>query len=357
MAAKEKNKTSISAIVRSQYFIPVLAIVVLLIFDLISNPAFFSIDFKGQTLSGNLITVFSHGAQYVILTVGMTFVTAASGGQDISVGAIMTIAAGVIFRFILSVSDGKDVSMGYILLAFLLAILVAMLCGAFNGILVSIFKIQPMVATLVLYTAGRQITQMINKGSNISIQDKTFKYFGQNIPNCPIPTPIIVTVVFLILIALLMKFTTIGLNIQSVGINEDAAKLNGMNPVFIKFITFVILGACSAIAAILYVTQTGTLSYATCGKDYEMDTILAVALGGNALSGGKFSIGAAVLGAYAYQLLLTSLNGWSFVESDGFKAYKAIIVIVLVVCSSTTVREKFGKLVKKIKKSGKMEVA
>lgn len=96
MAAKEKNKISISAIVRSQYFIPVLAIVVLLIFDLISNPAFFLIDFKGQTLSGNLITVFSHGAQYVILTVGMTFVTAASGGQDISVGAIMTIAAGVI---------------------------------------------------------------------------------------------------------------------------------------------------------------------------------------------------------------------------------------------------------------------
>ena len=349
MAAKEKNKISISAIVRSQYFIPVLAIVVLLIFDLISNPAFFLIDFKGQTLSGNLITVFSHGAQYVILTVGMTFVTAASGGQDISVGAIMTIAAGVIFRFILSVSDGTDVSMGYILLAFLLAIIVAMICGAFNGILVSIFKIQPMVATLILFTAGRSIAAWVNNNQLPIVKNETFTYFGGFIPGIPIPTPFFIAVLCLIVTGLLMKFTTIGLYTQAVGINESSSRLNGLNPAFIKFITFVILGLCVAVAALIKVSRFSTINYSVIAKDIEMDAILAVALGGNALSGGKFNLPASILGAYVIQFLTTTLYKLK-VNSEALSAYKAVVVIALVVFSAPVVRQKLGNLWKKISK-------
>jgi simple sugar transport system permease protein len=157
-----------------------------------------------------------------------------------------------------------------------------------------------------------------------------------------------------IVIMLVLKFTTIGLYTQSVGINESSSRLNGINPQFIKFLTFVILGLCVAVAGLIKVSRLSTINYSVIAKDIEMDAILAVALGGNALSGGKFNMTASILGAYVIQFLTTTLYKMN-VNSDALSAYKAVVVIVLVVLSTPIVRQKLSQLWKKI--APKKEVA
>ena len=238
--------------------------------------------------------------------------------------------------------------LGLLVLAVLAACVVSMLFGAFNGVLVAKFKIQPMVATLILYTAGRSIAAWINNNTLPVVNDPFFGYFGNFIPGIPVPTPIFIAVICMIIIALVMKFTTLGLYTQSVGINSHSARLNGLNPAFIKFLTYVILGLCVAVAGFIKVSRISTINYSVIAKDIEMDAILAVALGGNALSGGKFNMGASILGAYVIQFLTTTLFKFQ-VPSDALPAYKAVVVIILVVLSAPVVREKLSKLAKKAK--------
>ena len=173
--------------------------------------------------------------------------------------------------------------------------------GAFNGTPVAVFKIQPMVATLILYTAGRSIAAWINNNELPMISDPAFAYYGNFLPGVAVPTPIFIAVICMLLAWALLRFTNIGLYSQAVGINASAARLNGIHPQFVKFLTYVILGLCVAVAGFIKVSRFSTINYSVVAKDIEMDAILAVALGGNALSGGKFNIWASVLGAYVIQ--------------------------------------------------------
>ena len=218
-----------------------------------------------------------------------------------------------------------------------------MLFGAFNGILVAYFKIQPMVATLILFTAGRSIAAWINNNELPIISEPSFGYFGGYIPGIPIPTPFFIAMICVIVIMLVLKFTTLGLYTQAVGINGSSSRLNGINPQFIKFLTFVILGLCVAVAGLIKVSRLSTINYSVIAKDIEMDAILAVALGGNALSGGKFNMTASILGAYVIQFLTTTLYKMN-VNSEALSAYKAVVVIVLVVLSTPVVRKKMSQL-------------
>ena len=335
-----------------QLLIPIAAIVALALFNLIVDPSFFSIE-KGYNsagdpvLSGYLITILDYGSELAILAIGMTLVTAASGGQDISVGAAIAIAGSVILRVLCGTESRPETLKAPIIVAFLVAVVVAMLFGAFNGILVAYFKIQPMVATLILFTAGRSIAAWINNNELPIISDPSFGIYGGYIPGIPIPTPFFIAVACVIIIMLVLKFTTLGLYTQSVGINESSSRLNGINPQFIKFLTFVILGICVAVAGLIKVSRLSTINYSVIAKDIEMDAILAVALGGNALSGGKFNIWASILGAYVIQFLTTTLYKMN-VNSDALSAYKAVVVIILVVLSTPIVRKKLSQLGAKI---------
>jgi simple sugar transport system permease protein len=294
-------------------------------------------------LSGYLITILDYGSELAILAIGMTLVTAASGGQDISVGAAIAIAGSVILRVLCGNNSRPDTLQAPIIVAFLVACVVAMIFGAFNGILVAYFKIQPMVATLILFTAGRSIAAWINNNELPIISEPSFGYFGGYIPGIPIPTPFFIAMICVIVIMLVLKFTTLGLYTQSVGINESSSRLNGINPEFIKFISFVILGLCVAVAGLIKVSRLSTINYSVIAKDIEMDAILAVALGGNALSGGKFNMTASILGAYVIQFLTTTLYKMN-VNSEALSAYKAVVVIVLVVLSTPVVRKKLAQL-------------
>ena len=148
---------------------------------------------------------------------------------------------------------------------------------------------------------------------------------------------------------LVLKFTNLGLYTQAVGINASSSRLNGLNPAFIKWLSFVILGLCVAVVALIKTSRLSTINYSVIAKDIEMDAILAVALGGNVLSGGKFNIMASILGAYVIQFLTTTLYKFN-VSSDALPAYKAMVVIVLVVISAPAVKEKISSLGKSIRK-------
>lgn len=353
LGTKRSAGSKLKALVRHQIFIPVAALLLLVIFNLIADPGFFKITMEQNSngdpvLSGSIITILNNASELVILAIGMTLVTAASGGQDISVGANIAIAGSVMLRVLCGNAGVRPETMqAPIIVAFLAGCIVSMIFGAFNGTLVAYFKIQPMVATLILYTAGRSIAAWINNNQLPIINDVSFGYFGKFIPGIPIPTPVFIAAACVLVIMLVLKFTTLGLYTQSVGINSNASRLNGINPAFVKFLTYVLLGLCVAVAALIKVSRISSINYSVIAKDIEMDAILAVALGGNALGGGKFNMWGSILGAYVIQFLTTTLYRFN-VASDALPAYKAVVVILLVVMSAPKVRDKMTKLWKRV---------
>ena len=349
-------KNFIVKIVRNQLFIPILALMLLIVFNMGADIAthaetsFFKIILEPSStgnlvLSGNLITIIDNASELALLAIGMTLVTSASGGQDISVGATIAIAGSTILRIVKGYSP--DISGAkfavVIICAFLLCVVVSALFGAFNGALVAYFKIQPMVATLILFTAGRSIAAWINNNDNISINDTRFGYFGNFIPGIPVPTPVFITAICLVIIALVLKFTNLRLYSQSVGINASSSRLNGINPKTIKLLSFIILGICVAVCGFIKVSRTSSITYAVIANNIEMDAILAVALGGNNLGGGKFNMTASVIGAYVIQFLTTTLFRMK-VSSSAISAYKAIVVILLIIMSSPFIRKWFADM-------------
>ena len=349
----KKKENPLMGLVRNQMFIPVLALLALALFNLIADPGFFKItlgtnSLGNPVLSGYLITILDNGSELAILAIGMTLVTAASGGQDISVGAAIAISGSVLLRVLCGGNSRPETIQAPIIVAFLVSCVVAALFGAFNGVLVAYFKIQPMIATLILYTAGRSIAAWVNNNELPVVNDQTLTYFGGVIPGIPIPTPFFIAIICIVIITLVLKFTNLRLYTQSVGINQSSSRLNGLNPEFIKVITFVILGLCVAVVGLIKVSRVSTINYSVIAKDIEMDAILAVALGGNALSGGKFNMASSILGAYVIQFLTTTLYRYK-VQADALPAYKAVVVIILVVISAPTVRDWFSKVTKKFK--------
>jgi len=332
----------------SQLIIPLFSLLLLIVFNLIRDVSFFSISIVTNNqgypvLSGNLISILNGASAVAIMSIGMTLITSCCKGQDISVAAVAAIAGSVF----VSVLRSREITIPVIILAFLYACLVSVLFSLFNGVLVAVFKIQPMIATLILFSAGRSIAYWINGGATPTISNPLLAAIGGFIPGIPIPTPIIIMVIFLILIILVLKFTTLGLYTQVVGINEGTAHLNGINPVLVKLLAFVISGICVATAGCITVCRIGLINHETLLLDAEMDVILAVAIGGTALSGGRFNLYGSVIGAYIIQALTVTLYAMK-VPSAAVKAYKAVVIIIIVVISSPVVKEFIVKLYKRI---------
>ncbi len=341
----------------SQLMLPVVSLLLIAVFNLIRDPSFFSVEIAknnvGNTvLTGNLISILNGASELAVLAMGMTLVTAACGGQDISVGALAAVAGSMFVKVLRS----GEITIGSIVVAFLCCCAIAIVFGAFNGTLVSVFKIQPMIATLVLFTCGRSVAYWINGGATPTVESPLINAIGSFIPGVPIPTPIIIVAICGILFALLFKFTTLGLYTQTVGINQRAARLNGINTTFIKLLSFMILGVCCAVAGCIGVSRLGLINHETLLLEIEMDAILAVAIGGNALGGGKFKVSSSVLGAYAIQALTITLYAMK-VPSTAVKAYKAIVIILIVVIGSPVFKAYLSRLWAKLTSGRKAKEA
>lgn len=342
----------------SQLVIPLAALGILILFNLIRGFAigdlrFFSIGTRinndGNTvLTGNIISIIDDASALAIIAMGMTLVTAACGGQDISVGAVGAIS-GAVYVKVLDAFGLDNITIGGVIVALLAACAVTTLFMLFNGTLVAVFRIQPMIATLILFSCGRSIAYMITGSATPQLSGTLINSIGKTIPGVPIPTPIFFVVIMALILGLIFKLTNLRLYTQTVGINQGAARLNGINPMIIKLLSFVILGICVSLASMIQVCRLNQLSHKTLLDAIEMDAILAVAIGGNSLGGGKFRLVGSIIGAYIILMLQNTLNDMS-VKPESIKAYKAIVIIIIVIAGSPTVKSKFSALWKRIRK-------
>lgn len=313
-------------------FLPIVCLLLVLIVNLIQTPSFFVITVQNGVFYGYIIDILNRASGLIILSVGMSLTVASSAGTDISVGAVSALAGAVC---VAALGTGETYQVPYII-SILLALLVGIACGIINGYLVSIMNVQPMVATLILFTAGRGIAQLVTGSFILYVKPEHFGYLGNFIPGVPMPTPFFIAIFVVAITWLVLKKTPLGMYVQSVGINPQASRLIGLNSTLIIFLTYVFCGICAAAAGLISVSRTMSIDANNVGLYTELDAILAVAIGGNSLGGGKFSLIGSVIGAITIQALTTTLYAMH-VSADQLPLYKAIVVIIIVSLQSPVV--------------------
>ncbi len=321
-------------------FLPLVALAILVVFNIIFVDGFLSVEItQDGRLYGRIFDILNRSSSLIILSLGMTFVIA-TAGIDISVGAVVAISGAVCCSLIGGRGDG--VAETPMIIAMIAAICAGVVCGIWNGFLVAKIKIQPMVVTLILMVAGRGIAQLLTEGQIITVYYAPFSYIGGNIPGNIIPSPIIIAALMVCLVLFILKKTSLGLFIQSVGINPTASKYAGINVALIIFLVYAFSGFCAGVSGLIESSLIRAADANNAGLNMEMDAILAVALGGTLLSGGKFYIGGSIIGAITIQTLTTTMYAIG-VSSDQLPVVKAIVVIILCLIQSKHFREIFEK--------------
>ena len=214
----------------------------------------------------------------------------------------------------------------------------------FNGFLVAYMNIQPMVATLILWSAGRAVGLLLCNSQIVYVRVPSFQKLGGY---CGIiPTPIIVAAVCVAIASIVLRYTALGTYIQSVGINKKASRIAGFNSSKIILMCYAICGLCAGIAGMVATSRIYSADTNNIGLNMELDAILSVALGGNSLGGGKFSLAGSIIGAYTIQAITTTLYALG-VSSAQAPVFKAIVVIIIVVIQAEPAKAFFKKLTKK----------
>jgi simple sugar transport system permease protein len=329
-------------ITESRLFLPFLVLTLILIFDFLFIPGFFRIENRGGNLYGSVIDILRNGSTVSLLAIGMTLVIA-TGGVDLSVGAVMAIAASVagilmnpsaLRNEVFFVTD-PNYTFQPLAVVIAVSLLVALVCGLWNGALVAVMKIQPMVATLVLMIAGRGIAQLITNGLRVQITYRPFAYLGQGWIVMPFSLYLVAAV--LLLVWVLTRKTAIGLFIESVGINARSSFVSGIQARNIKLLAYTICGLCAGIAGLVACSNVRTSDANNIGMFTELDAILAVVIGGTSMSGGRFSLPASVVGALAMQAVTQSMYAVG-VPAFALTAIKAVVVIVVILLFSEQAR-------------------
>jgi len=304
---------------------------------------------KDGHLYGSLVDILRNSAPTVALAIGMTLVIA-TGGVDLSVGAIMAISASVacilidprivgvnLAGNITAVVGDPTYSFAPIPIVILVSLLAAVLCGMWNGLLVAFGRIQPMVATLILMIAGRGIAQLITNSIKIIIFNDSFAYIGNGFIVLPFSLFIVLTL--FVGAWLLTRRTAIGLFVESVGISFRASLYSGINEKRIKLFAYAFCGFCAGVAALIAVSSIRTSDANQIGLYTELDAILAVVIGGTVLgAGGRFSLLGSILGALVIQATQTSMYAIG-VAASAITAVKAVMVIVVIILYSRQVQD------------------
>jgi simple sugar transport system permease protein len=316
---------------------PVAGLALLLLFNLLFTPGFFHVEIREGRFYGVLIDILNHGSKVMLLSVGMALVIA-TGGVDLSVGAVMAIAGAVGAQLI---SKGTVPFPAVIIIA-LAASLVA---GAWNGLLVGAFKIQPIVATLILMVAGRGIAQLITDGQIITFTDERMSYIG-NGSLFYLPFPVLLSLGLLLITALLTRKTALGLFIESVGDNQVASTYSGVHAGTVKFMVYVFCGLCAGLAGLVATSNIKAADSNHAGLFLELDAILAVVVGGTSLTGGRFYLTGAIIGALFIQTLTTTMYMRN-VSADIAPVPKALAILIVCLLQSPVLRAKGAAFLQK----------
>lgn len=333
--------TWLKSLTKKRLFWPIVALITVLIIDSIFIDGFLTIELKNGNLYGRIIDIINRSSSLIIISIGMTLVIA-TGGIDISVGSVVAISGAITVQLLGSGTTPKTA----FIICILLSLAAAAVLGCWNGFLVSKIGVQAVVATLILNVAGRGIAQLITNGQIPTTQYKPFAYIAGFLPHLPIPFSIFIVTVVLAGVLLLVKKTPFGLFLESVGINSSGSKFAGMNAQRIIFIAYVICGLCAGIAGLIISSMIKAADSNNAGLLIEMDAILAVAIAGNSMNGGKFSIMASVIGALIIQSLTTTLYAMG-ASPQILPVVKAVVVVIICLFQSeafrSTIQKAFSK--------------
>lgn len=340
---------NIKKITKMKLFLPIFSMILVMMINVVYDIAcgnaplsFFMISMKNGILYGRLIDILNRGSEVAILAIGMTLVVSASAGTDISVGSVMSLSGGMCCMLLAGYGvTNVNEYVRPLWFGLLAGLLIACVCGLFNGFLVAYMNIQPMVATLILWSAGRAIGLLLCNSAIVYVRVPSFQFFGGYAGI--IPTPILIAAICVAIMALILKFTALGTYIQSVGINKKAARISGFNSAKIILLCYVICGLCAGIAGLVNTSRIYSADTNNIGLNMELDAILAVALGGNSLGGGKFNLAGSIIGAYTIQAITTTMYALG-VSSAQAPVFKAVVVILIVVIQAAPVKEFFKKL-------------
>ena len=349
-----KNRTSLLLRFReSRIFWPLIALVLIFIFDGIYAPGFFRIGIVEGHLYGNLIDVVNNGAPLVLVAIGMTMVIA-TGGVDLSVGAVIAISAAM-GAVLINPAFGNELISNEILtenvtktplwLIIIANLSAGTVCGLWNGFLVSRAKIQPMVATLILMVAGRGIAQLITNGQIMTIYYTPYFYFGNGFI-LGIPVAVYIVIGVLILAWLLVRKTSIGLFVESVGINATSTYYSGISEKNVKLLAYTFCGFCSAIAGLILSSYVHSTDANNIGLNYELDAILSVVIGGTLMAGGRFSLLASVIGALVIRTFTITMYTVG-VPANSLLAAKAVLVLLVILLYSDQARKLTNRLMER----------
>ncbi|QGG42824.1 ABC transporter permease [Aeromicrobium yanjiei] len=319
--------------IRHPLFWPVLALGVLLLVNLVATPSFFSIRVQDGHLYGSLIDILRNGAPTLLIALGMTLVIA-TRGIDLSVGAIVAISGAVSCTYLAGAPD--ESSAGRAITAMSLAVGVCLLLGLWNGFLVAVLGIQPIIATLVLMTAGRGLAMLITDGQIITVNNSLFERVGAGF-FLGLPVAILIALAIVLVTAVLTRRTALGMLIEAVGVNPEASRLAGVRSRTITWTVYVFIAFCSAVAGLMIASNTSAADANNAGLFIELDAILAVVIGGTSLAGGRFSLTGTFIGAMFIQTLATTIPTIG-IPSETNYLFKAVVVILVCLLQSPKAR-------------------
>ncbi|WP_128816958.1 ABC transporter permease [Streptomyces sp. S063] len=307
---------------RSRLLWPLVALVALLVLNIAVEPSFVELRIQDGHLFGSMIDILRNGAPTLLIAVGMTLVIA-TRGIDLSVGAVAAIAGAIACTYI---SGGGNAAT-----AVLLALSVCVLLGLWNGFLVSVLGIQPIIATLVLMTAGRGGAMLLTEGQIVTVKDPLYRQIGSGF--LVLPIAILTSLAVLTAVALITRRTALGMLIEAVGVNPKAGELAGVRSRTIIWTVYVFAGLCAGVAGLMISSNVNAADANNAGLWIEMDAILAVVIGGTSLAGGRYSLAGTMLGALMIQTLTTTVYTIG-VPTNVTLVFKAVVVIAVCLLQS-----------------------
>ena len=314
-------------------FWPCATLLLLVVLNAAMNPGFLNLEWRNGHLYGNLVDILNRAAPLALVSAGMTLVIAARG-LDISVGAVVAIAAATAAILI-----GSTASLP---LAIAAALGAALLCGIWNGALVVGVGMQPIIATLILMVAGRGVAQLITNGQIITIYYPPYDFLGNGFL-LGLPFAAVLAAAVICLLHLLLSVTPLGLFIRAIGINPLAARIAGVRAGPITLALYAFSGLMAGVAGLIISSNVKSADANNAGQLLELDAILAVTLGGTALTGGKFSLAGTVLGALIIQTLTSTIYSLG-VPPEVNLVFKAALIFVVMLLQSPDFRASLKKI-------------
>lgn len=309
---------------------PFAALALLLVVGALVNPNFIGIT--------NLANVATRSAFIAIIAVGATFVISA-GDLDLSVGSMVAFVASLMILFMNSGAIADPALM--LTAAIVLTIVIGASCGLANGLITTVGKIEPFIATLGTMGVYRGLTTWLSQGGAITLREPELQslyrpaYFG-SILGVPVPIAVILAVTGVA--AFVLYRTRYGRHVVAVGSSSDVARYSGIAVNRVRTIAFVIQGLCVAIAVLLYVPRLGSTS-ATTGILWELQAITAVVVGGTALKGGAGRVWGTICGAFILELVGNIMLLSNFISEYLIGAIQGAIIIIAMLVQRSLVRK------------------